>query len=392
MIIYMEERYHFDVKDIFEFSLRVLKAAGYGEKAEATAFALLDADKRGIFSHGTAGGTGLEEAVKRTGITATVRLDTEPEILEQKYPTIAVINAHGSPGHYSSMIAVELVKRIARKYGYGKVYVFNANHYGAAGVWSRKIAEDGDLKGISTCTTVSVVKVMGDDPEMLDYTKGAGKEHRIGTNPTAISIPHQEGIVTFDTAWTRMAVSYCLKHLKAGTMMKVPEYIADENYKSTLDPRDFAPSIEDLDTAKGSVFPLGSTLAGYKGDSMLRFIEMDNALGGGPIWKIPLGKKDESRRISHTFEAQVIDFLYTKEEAKKRIRQLMKDYEENYFGPRSRWPGDRAEKALKYSLENGIPYSTGQINTLKRAAEYVGLSFDLKPIAKKPFPKDIFNK
>ena len=389
----MSERYHFSVKDIYDFSMNVLKAGGYNErKAKATAYALLEADKRGIFSHGTAGGTGLEEAVKRVGITATVRLDTEPEILTQKYPTIAVINANGAPGHYTSEIAVRLVKKIARKYGYGKVYVYNANHYGAAGVWSRKIAEDGDLKGISTCTTVAVVKVMGDDPEMLDYTKGAGKEHRIGTNPTAISIPHKEGVVTFDTAWTRMAVSYCLKHLKARTKMKIPEYIADKNYKSTLDPRDFAPSMSELDKAKGSVFPLGSTLAGYKGDSMLRFIEMDNSLGGGPIWKIPLGKKDESRRISHTFEAQVIDFFYTKEEAKHRIRNLMKDYEENYFGPNSRWPGDRAEKALKYSIVNGIPYSQGQIDTLKRAAEYVGIDFNLEPISKKEFPENIFNK
>ena len=389
----MEEREHFRPRDVYDFSIRVLLAAGYKEKmAESTAFALLDADMRGIFSHGTAGGTGLEEAVKRSGITATVRLDTEPKILPQKYPTIAVIDANGVPGHYSSDIAVELVKKIARKYGYGKVYVFNANHYGAAGVWSRKIAADGDLKGVSTCTTVAVAKVMGDDPERLDYTKGAGKINRLGTNPTAISVPYSGGILTFDTAWTRMAVSYCLQHLKAGKKLKIPEYIADENYKSTLDPRDFAPSIDDLDNVKGSVFPLGSTLAGYKGDAMLRFIEIDNALGGGPIVQIPLGSKDASRRISHTFEAQAIDVMYSKEEALERVKELMRDYEEHYFGPNSRWPGDRAEKAREYSEKEGIPYSEGQINTLRRAAEHVGLPFDLKSTGKKPYPTEIFNK
>ncbi len=393
IFIQMEERDHFKPEDVYEFSMRVLLATGYEEKmAESTAFALLDADMRGIFSHGTAGGTGLEEAVKRSGITATVRLDTEPEVLPQKYPTIAVINANGVPGHYSSDIAVELVKKIARKYGYGKVYVFNANHYGAAGVWSRKIALDGDLKGVSTCTTVAVAKVMGDDSERLDYTKGAGRVNRLGTNPTAISIPYPGGVLTFDTAWTRMAVSYCLQHLKAGKMLKVPQYIADKNYKSTLDPRDFTPFIDDLDNVKGSVFPLGSTLAGYKGDAMLRFIEIDNALGGGPIVQIPLGSKEVSRRISHTFEAQAIDILYTKEEALERVRELMWDYEENYFGPSSRWPGERAEKARQYSEKEGIPYNEGQINTLRRAAEHVGLSFDLKPVVRKTYPANIFNK
>lgn len=389
----MKKRAHYSVEDIYNFSLKVLKAAGYNDKkSEATAYALLEADKKGIFSHGTAGGTGIEESVKRSGITATVRLDTEPLILPQKYPTVAIIDAKGSPGHYSSAIAVELVKKIAREYGYGKVIVNNANHYGAAGVWSHKIAENGDLKGISTCTTVAVARVMGDDPNRLDYTKGAGKKNRLGTNPLAISIPHQNGILTFDTAWTRMAVSYCLKQLKSGEMLGIPEYIGDMNYKSSLDPKDFADSMETLSKEKGTVFPHGSTLAGYKGDAMLRFIEIDNALGGGPIEKIPIGVNDRQRRISHTFEAQALDVLYSIEEAKNRITDLMYDYEVGYFGVNSRWPGDRAEKALKYSLKEGIPYGNGQIESLKRTTNYLKLDFPLKPINFQGYPEEIFNK
>jgi LDH2 family malate/lactate/ureidoglycolate dehydrogenase len=233
---------------------------------------------------------------------------------------------------------------------------------------------------------------MGDDPDRLDYTKGAGETIRLGTNPLAISIPHTDGIVTFDTAWTRMAVSYCLKHLKSGKMMTLPEYIGDAEYKSTFDPRDFAVSMDDLKNITGTVFPHGSTLAGYKGDSMLRFIEMDNALGGGPITKIDLGSTDKTRWISHTFEAQAIDVLYSKRDAKKRIRSLMSDYEQNYFGKNSRWPGDRADMAEIYSESNGIPYDEGQIETLKRAAEHVNLEFDLPISQEKPFPEHLFNK
>ncbi len=386
----MDKRNHFTTKDIYDFSITVLKAAGYNDKkAQSTAYALLEADKRGIFSHGTAGGTGIEESVKRSGITSTVRLDTEPVIHKQKYETLAVIDANGAPGHYTSDIAVDLVKKIARKYGYGKVFVYNANHYGAAGVWSHKIAQDGDLKGSSTCTTVAVTRIMGDDPERLDYTKGAGTENRLGTNPIAISFPLEDGILTFDSAWTRMAVSYCLKKLKAGEMMTIPEYIADEHYKSTLNPKDFRESMEH--EIKGTVFPHGSTLAGYKGDSMLRFIEIDNALGGGPIHQIPFTANNEGRRISHTFEAQVLDFNYDLAGSKERIKDLMDDYKK-YFGPNSRWPGDRSELALKYSEKEGIPYSEGQIESLKRTAEHVGLSFNLRPVSFKEYPEEIFNK
>ena len=386
-------RFHYDVKDLFNFAVEVLKSGSYSEEsAQATAYALLEADKRGIFSHGIAGGTGLEEAVKRVGITATVDPKAEPIILEQKYPSIAVIDANGAPGHITSMMAVDMVQKLGRKQGLARVFVNNANHYGAAGVWSNKIAENNDMIGIVTCTTIACARPMGDDPEGLDYTKGAGKEVRVGTNPVAISVPHEEGILTLDMALTRMAISYGIKTLKAGTKLSIPEYIADKDYKSTLEPLDlFDPKGGDL---KGSLFPHGSTFSGYKGDVQLRMIEVIHSLGGGPIKKVPIGKTDKRRRISHTFEAQMTDFLYTKEEALERVRELMKDYENNYFGPASRWPGDRANEAIIYSLTEGIPYSKGQIDTLKRAAEYVGRDFHsmIQSVGKKQFPEKIFSK
>ncbi len=386
-------RDHYKVEDLYNFAVEVLKISKYSEEsAQATAYALLEADKRGIFSHGIAGGTGLEEAVKRVGITATVNPDAKPIILKQKYPSIAVINANGAPGHITSMRAVDLVKTLGRSQGLAKVYVNNANHFGAAGVWSAKIAENNDMIGIVSCTTIACARPMGDDPEGFDYTKGAGKEVRIGTNPLAISVPHEDGIMTLDMALTRMAISYAIKALKAGTKLTIPEYIADKSYNSTLDPLDlFDQEGGDL---KGSLFPHGSTFSGYKGDSQLRMIEVIHSLGGGPIKKVPIGKTDKRRRISHSFEAQMIDFLYTKEEALQRVRELMKDYEEKYFGSASRWPGDRANEAIEYVLTEGIPYSEGQIATLKRTAAYVGIDFHtmIQSVGRKPYPAEIFKK
>ncbi|MFX0090910.1 MAG: Ldh family oxidoreductase [Candidatus Hodarchaeota archaeon] len=385
-----KNRDHYNVDDLFTFAVEVLKSKGYSEKsAEATAYALLEADKRGIFSHGIAGGTGLEEAVRRTGTTATVIPDAEPIILKQKYPSILVIDANGAPGHIVSMIATNQVKGIARKQGLAKVFVNNANHFGAAGVWSSKIAEDYDLVGVVTCTTAACVRPMGDDPKGLDYTRGAGKEVRTGTNPLAISVPYEGGILTLDMALTRMAISYCIKALKAGEMLEIPEYIADKNYKSTLNPRD----LFGAKGVKGSLFPLGSTLSGYKGDAQLRMIEVTHSLGGGPIRRVSEEGTGVKRRISLVFEAQAIDFLYTKKEARKRVKDLMTDYE-NYFGSASRWPGDRSNKALEYALKEGVPYSQGQIETLRRIATYVGLDFDkmVQSLGKKPYPVEIFNK
>ncbi|MHA1759387.1 MAG: Ldh family oxidoreductase [Candidatus Heimdallarchaeota archaeon] len=388
-----EKRYHFKTKDIFDFAFKVLVESGYPEEAaKATVHVLLEADKRGIFSHGLAGGTGLEEAVSCVGLFSTVKPQAKPIVLKQDYPTLAVIDANASPGHISSFIAVDLVKKLARKYGIAKVFVKQANHFGAAGVYSEMIAKESDLVGTVTCTTSALVKPMGDDPEGLDYTKGAGKKVRIGTNPIAISIPYTGGILTVDMALTKMAANYCIKSYKIGDKLTIPEYAADENYISTLDPHEFITIKDGKQYLKGSIFPLGSTHTGYKGDALLRFIEVEHSIGGGPTENIGVGSKDE--RVSLAFQAQVVDFHYSKEEALSRVKSLMTDYETKYFGPSTRWPGDRSILALEYSNKEGIPYSDGQIEMLKRAAKKVGIEFDqiIKLESKKEFPKEIFKK
>ncbi len=388
-----DKRNHFKVEEIYNFAYEVLKKSGYPEEsAKVTAHVLIEADKKGIFSHGLAGGTGLEEAVKRTGLFTTVIPDAKPEIIPQKYPAIAIINGNASPGHTSSMIAVELVKKLARKYGIAKVFVKEANHFGAAGVWSEMIANDMDLIGTVTCTTSALVKPMGDDPEGLDYTKSAGKEVRMGTNPIAISVPHNKGIITVDMALTKMAANYCIKAYKTGEMLTIPEYLADKNYKSTLDPKEFIGIKDGKQYLKGSIFPLGSTHSGYKGDALLRMIEIELAIAGGSLEKAEMGSR--YKRVSLAFQAQIIDGLYTKEEAKNRVGELMKDYESKYFGPKTRWSGDRSIKASEYSEREGIPYSHSQIEMLKRAAEFVGLNFDemIQSCGNKQFPSVIFRK
>ncbi|MHA1125263.1 MAG: Ldh family oxidoreductase [Candidatus Heimdallarchaeota archaeon] len=388
-----EKRHHFKPEDIHNFAFKILVKSGYPQDAaEATVHVLLEADKRGIYSHGLAGGTGLEEAVSCNGLFSTVKPKSKPIVLKQDYPTLAVVDANASPGHISSFVAVDLVKKLARKYGVAKVFVKQANHFGAAGVYSEMIAKEGDLVGTVTCTTSALVKPMGDDPEGLDYTKGAGSKVRIGTNPVAISVPYTNGILTVDMALTKMAANYCIKSYKTGDKLTIPEYAADENYKSTLDPHEFIAIKDGKQYLKGSIFPLGSTHSGYKGDALLRFIEVEHSIGGGPLENVGVGSKDE--RVSLAFQAQVVDFHYSKEEALSRVKSLMTDYETKYFGPATRWPGDRSKLALDYSNKEGIPYSDGQIDMLKRAAKKVELDFDqlIKLENKKNFPKEIFRK
>jgi LDH2 family malate/lactate/ureidoglycolate dehydrogenase len=393
-----EPRDHRDVAALFAFCKECLVRKGYPpEYADATAFALVEADARGIYSHGAAGGTGLEEALVRTGVTATVDINALPVRLDQTYPTIGVIDARGAPGHYTSRLAVDWVRELAGRHGIAKVYVSDGNHFGAAGIWAEEIAADCRFEAHVTCTTAGCVRLLGDDPRGIDYTRGAavGGKHRLGTNPDAYSIPFNGGLFTIDMANSELAASLCVKYFKEGMAsgstrhLVIPNYVADENYKPTLDPTRVL-GIRDgkLDVA-GSVFPYGG-LRGYKGQISLQRIEADHSFAGGPIQAVDAGEISQ-RRVSHAFEAQAIDFLYSRAAALERMSALVRDWAE-CGGPATRLPGERSHLAREYSLRCGIPYSEGQIHTLRRCGDSVGVDLATVPSTVAPYPKNLFTK
>jgi L-2-hydroxycarboxylate dehydrogenase (NAD+) len=165
---------------------------GYGvpaEKAHITSDVLVEADMRGIFSHGV---NQLDIMIVPSLIKGGINpaAVAEDKTRNPNFP-IRHIDAHGDLGYSVAMDAVSQVKEIARKHGYAKIYVFNANHFGAAGVYSEAICQEKDLSGRVMCTTSAVVKPFG------------GTKSRLGTNLICWSIPYHHGIVTIDMATTQ---------------------------------------------------------------------------------------------------------------------------------------------------------------------------------------------
>ena len=162
-------------------------------KARVVADVLIEADLRGIYSHGI---NNLDILIINSIKAGGTNPKAIPiDITKNKNLCIRHINAMGDLGGYTAMKAVKLVKAMARKYGMGKVYITNANHFGALAIYSEEIAKDKDLAGRVTCTTPSVMKPFG------------GTKNRLGTNPLSISIPYDQGVVTIDMATTVHAMS-----------------------------------------------------------------------------------------------------------------------------------------------------------------------------------------
>ncbi len=329
------------------------------ENARVTAEVLVEADMRGVFSHGI---NSLDllvlHSIEQGGTVPGAKAD---DISRYKNFAIRHIDARGGLGHPVAMKAVERAKRLARKHGFGKVYVTNANHFGMAAIYTEKVCAEKDLAGRVTCTTPSVVKPYG------------GEKNRLGTNLISWSIPYDRGVVTIDMSTTLHAISGILRAFVEGSELPFPVY--DETGEETTDLLSFKGMIDFLQ--KGSMIPLGGigrggTDAGYKGTGLATLIELDNVIGGGISSFIDPLVDDEKRRIRQTFEAWRIDTLFAREETLRFISETIANIRSKQ-GEGMLLPGEKETRQREVSIRQGISYTTGQIARLERLGREAGL-------------------
>jgi LDH2 family malate/lactate/ureidoglycolate dehydrogenase len=141
------------------------------EDARLVADSLVDADLRGIHSHGV---SRLGIYVERLRMGGN-RVMGEPEVVEDA-PSLALLDANELLAQVASARAVELAIRKAEATGCGAVSVRGASHFGAAGYWARLIADRGML-GMASTNTTPVMAAWG------------GSTTAIGSNPLAMAFP-----------------------------------------------------------------------------------------------------------------------------------------------------------------------------------------------------------
>jgi L-2-hydroxycarboxylate dehydrogenase (NAD+) len=335
---------------------------GYGvpkNKAQITSEVLIEADLRGIFSHGI---NQLDIMI----IPSLVAGGIDPSAIAEdktRNPNFPIrhIDARGDLGYSVAMDAVNQVKNLARKHGCGKIYVFNANHFGAAGVYSEVICQEKDLSGRVMCTTSAVVKPYG------------GTKSRLGTNLICWSIPYISGIVTIDMATTIHAVSGIIRAMVERKPLPFPVY--DQNGHETADSGTFKDIVEFLN--HGSMIPLGGlgkgdSDAGYKGTGLAILIELDSVIGGGLSEFVSSIVFDHGRLIRQTFEAWRIDTLFPKEKSLRHISDTIQNIRKDQ-GSQMILPGEKEAKKRELALREGIHYSAMQIERLEKLGQALGL-------------------
>jgi LDH2 family malate/lactate/ureidoglycolate dehydrogenase len=164
-------------------------------------------------------------------------------------PACAVLDADHGLGLVASRRAIDLAIDIAKQLGLGAVAVRNSSHFGAAGYYADRAAEQG-LIGLAFTNAMPAIAPTG------------GSEGLLGTNPigAAFPIPGADPVIA-DMATAVVARSR-IRHALAAGQKTIPEgWALDPSGRPTTDPGV---------AVKGSLLPIG----GPKGYALALMVEI----------------------------------------------------------------------------------------------------------------------
>lgn len=225
------------------FGERLLAALGVPlEHAALTLETLIEADLRGVESHGVAHLVDFYVRRLQAG-----HIEPRPRMeVDERAPATAVLRAGRGLGFVAAHRAMDLAMAKARETGVGFVAVRDSTHYGAGFHYALKAARDG-MVGISVTTGGNIVIPPG------------GQRRTYGANVISVAAPTDRGF-TFVLDGSTSAVAGGKLEIARRRGRPIPEgWALDEEGRATTDPFSFLRG--------GGLLPLGSSpeMGAYKG-------------------------------------------------------------------------------------------------------------------------------
>ncbi len=353
-----------------EFVTRVFVALGVPQEDSAiTADVLVEADLRGIDSHGVAR---LRRYVQ--GIRDGVMVP-RPEIrVVHETPATALIDGGAGLGQPVGVRAMRLAIEKAKAVGAGFVAVRNSNHYGIAGYYAMMALEEGNLIGISmTNADVLVVPTFGRDA-------------MLGTNPIAVAAPAgKERPFVLDMATSTVPRGKLEVYDRLGKAMPIG-WATDERGLDTTDAGRVLRNLKNR--AGGGLLPLGGAgelLSGHKGYGLALLVDILSGVLPGAGYadtiypRTPDGKPLPAN-VGHFFGALRIDGFRPEEEFRATMDDIirrLKDSPKAEGQTRIYIHGEKEFEATERNRVEGVPLLGKVYDDLRAIAQEVGVAFDL---------------
>ena len=335
------------------------------EDAQATAKVLVEADLRGIDSHGVARMSRYVSGIQQ----GMMRPRAKPRVVHETGST-ATIDADAGLGQPVSFKAMQLAMSKAREHSLGFVAVRNSNHFGIAGFYAMMALAE-DMIGI--CTTNTEVLVVP------TFARNAV----LGTNPIAIAVPAgKERPYVLDMSTSTVTRG----KLEVYSRLEKPipiNWATDENGVATDNPAHVLQNI--MKRSGGGLLPLGGALeesGGHKGYGLALAVEIFSAVLPGALYANRVYPKDKDGKplpsgIGHFFGAMRIDAFRAKEEFKRDMDDLiqrLRNAPKALGAERIYIHGEKEFEQAERFAKEGVPLNAKVVEDLRKIAEQLGMS------------------
>lgn len=354
----------FPLQQLRDFTHRVFLKMGCPESdADLATDVLLNADLRGIDSHGIARLSGylrLREA-NRINAKPTVRIVHES-------PSTAVVDGDSGLGLVVAPKAMEIAIEKARVAGTGWVAVRNSNHFGIAGHHAM-MALEHDMIGMAMTNASPLV------------APTFSIERLLGTNPIAIAIPADEQPPFVADFATTTAANGKLEILQRKNLDAPLGWVQT---------KDGAPSVNANELKSGgALIPLGSDRehGSHKGFCLGAWVDIFSAVLSGANygpWVPPfvafLAPPDDpvGSGIGHFFGAMRVDAFRPASDFKKHMDNWISRFRSaTPVGGQERViiPGDPEREMSIQRKTEGIPVNPKVVEDLEDIGNRLGIPF-----------------
>jgi L-2-hydroxycarboxylate dehydrogenase (NAD+) len=352
-----------------EFCVRAFQKMGItAEDAHITADVLVQANLRGIDSHGVARLAryinGLRDGVMHAQPEETVLVET---------PTTVSIDAGAGLGQPVSFRAMQRAIDRAKSYGCAFAAVRNSNHFGIAGYYAM-MALEHDMIGFST-TNAAVLVV----PTF-------GRDAMYGTNPIALAVPAgQRQPFVMDMATSTVPRG----KLEVYNRQEKPLPLGWATDERGVPTTDAARVLENfVKRAGGGLLPLGGAgeeFSGYKGYGMGLMVEILAAVLPGAAFLTSVYPKDANGKalpanLGHFFGAWRLDAFRSTDEFKSDMDHLideLKAANRAEGAERIYIHGEKEFEEANRRAEHGIPLGAKVEASLKQIAAELDIEYRL---------------
>jgi L-2-hydroxycarboxylate dehydrogenase (NAD+) len=347
-------------EELLSYTKKVLEKLGYpNEQANATAWTLVEADARGVPSHGVGRLPFYETNIK----AGFVFPKAEPEIVFET-PLSLVVDGHNGIGPYISKFAMNRVLDKAKNVGAGFAAVRNSSHFGMAALWAEMAPAQGYIGMSFTNTRICSVVTFG-------------RERILGTNPICFAIP-TSGKTHFvmDMATTTTAHGKVEVYERRKKQMPLG-WCVDEEGNDTADTAAFQ-NIYRTSKFGGHLFLGGASeeLGGHKGYGLGLLVDLLCAGMSMGAWSRDTFSKTEGCKVAHFFGAIRTDLFGNAAQIADHVESILQEVRKSAKSKghdRIYIHGEKEIEAKAVSMVEGVQVDEDEWNMLDSYAEKFGL-------------------